>query len=93
MPTDTVLTAASIVAGLLTRPQLAADLDCSDRTIIRYENAGLPVIRLGMLRFYNPAAVRAWLMTHERRHTTPRRGQPPAQHRGVVDRHVAAGGA
>ncbi len=67
---------ANITAGLLIRPQIASDLDCSERTIIRREHAGMPVIRVGMLRLYNPAAVREWLLTHERRHDMPRRGRP-----------------
>jgi hypothetical protein len=69
-------TAASITAGLLNRPQIAAEFRCSERTIIRREHAGMPVIRLGMLRLYNPASCRAWLMTHEHRHDAPKRGRP-----------------
>ncbi len=60
--------AASITAGLFTRSQLAINLDCSERTILRREHAGMPVIRLGMMRLYNPVAVREWLLTHEHRH-------------------------
>jgi hypothetical protein len=44
---------ASIIAGLLNRAQIAAEFDCSERTILRFEQAGLPVIRLGMLRLYD----------------------------------------
>jgi hypothetical protein len=69
-------TAASITAGLLTRTQIAAEFRCSERTIIRREQAGMPVIRLGMLRLYNPASCRTWLMTHEHRHDAPKRGRP-----------------
>ncbi len=68
---------ASVTAGLLTREQIAAEFRCSERTIIRREHAGLPVIRLGhAVRLYDPATVRAWLMTHEHRHETPKRGRP-----------------
>jgi hypothetical protein len=70
---------ASITAGFATRPQLAADLHCSERTIIRREHQGMPVIKLGMLRLYNPQAVREWLMTHERRHDVPKRGRPTSK--------------
>jgi hypothetical protein len=28
----------------------------------------MPVIRLRMLRFYNPVAVRCWILTRERQH-------------------------
>jgi hypothetical protein len=72
-------TAASIMAGLLTRSQAAADLGCSERTLIRRERAGMPVIKLGMLRLYNPDTVRAWLLTHEQRHDVPRRGRPTSR--------------
>jgi hypothetical protein len=67
---------ASITAGLRTRTDLAGDLNCSERTIIRHEHAGMPVIRLGMLRLYNPATVRAWLIARERRYEEPKRGRP-----------------
>ncbi len=77
MQTDHVIAApASITAGLIDRKQLAAELRCSDRTVIRRERAGMPFIRLGMMRLYDPAAVRAWLLTHEHRHETPKRGRP-----------------
>lgn len=69
-------TVSSITAGLATREQLAIDLRCSERTIIRREHQGMPVIKLGSLRLYNPEAVRAWIMTHERRHDVPKRGRP-----------------
>ena len=69
-------TVASITAGFATREQLARDLHCSERTIIRREHQGMPVIKLGSLRLYNPEAVRAWIMTHERRHDVPKRGRP-----------------
>jgi hypothetical protein len=71
--------AASVMAGLLTRSGLASELDCSDRTIIRYEHAGMPVIRVGIMRLYNPLAVRDWLMSHERRRDIPKRGRPSAK--------------
>jgi hypothetical protein len=76
MEAKTDLTAASITAGLATRQQLAAELHCSERTIIRREHQGMPVIRLGTLRLYNPEAVRAWIMAHEHRRDAPKRGRP-----------------
>ena len=69
-------TVASITAGLLTRDQLATQLGRSERTVIRWEHAGLPVIKLGMTRLYYPAKAREWLLAHERRHDVPRRGRP-----------------
>jgi phage terminase Nu1 subunit (DNA packaging protein) len=67
---------ASIIAGYPTRKKIAADLNCSERTIIRLEHQGMPVIKLGNLRLYNPEAVRAWIMAHERRHDVPKRSRP-----------------
>ncbi len=69
-------TVLSITAGLLTREEIAAALSCSERTVIRREHAGMPVIKLGMLRLYSPENCRAWLMTHEHRHDAPKRGRP-----------------
>lgn len=68
--------AASITAGLIDRKQLAAEWRCGERTIIRRERAGMPFIKLGMLRLYDPAKVRAWVLTHESRHDAPKRGRP-----------------
>jgi len=67
--------------GLIDRAQLAGpdQLDCSERTIIRYERAGMPFISLGMKRFYDPVRVRAWLLSHEHRQDAPRRGRPPGR--------------
>jgi phage terminase Nu1 subunit (DNA packaging protein) len=66
----------SVIAGLITRGQLAAQLGRSERTVIRWEHAGLPVIKLGATRLYDPVKARAWLLTHERRHDMPKRGRP-----------------
>lgn len=68
---------SDVLAGLLDRERLGKQLgNVSDRTIIRYERAGMPFIAVGMLRLYDPAKVREWLMTHERRHDAPKRGRP-----------------
>ena len=69
-------TVVSVTAGLLNRADLAQQLGRSERTVIRWEHAGLPVIKLGMTRLYDPAKAREWLLTHERRHDVPRRGRP-----------------
>lgn len=65
-----------VLAGLLTRVQLAEQLNCSERTIIRYERAGMPFISFGMIRRYNPPSVREWMLSKERGHTEPKRGRP-----------------
>lgn len=68
--------ASDILAGLLTRQQLADQLHCGLRTVIRRERQGMPFIAIGMVRLYDPATVRAWLLSHERRHDAPKRGRP-----------------
>jgi hypothetical protein len=68
--------AEEVLAGLLTRAQLAEQLDCSERTIIRYERAGMPFIAFGMIRRYNPPSVREWMLSKERGHAVPKRGRP-----------------
>jgi len=50
-----------IMNDLMTRKTLALKLDCSPRTIIRYEKKGLPVIRIGGLRRYDWAEVTKWI--------------------------------
>ncbi|GAN77674.1 hypothetical protein Asru_0414_01 [Acidisphaera rubrifaciens HS-AP3] len=67
---------SGLLSGLLTRAQLAAELRCSERTIIRHERAGMPCIRLGIMRLYDAAKVREWVMSHEHRPQTPRVGRP-----------------
>ncbi len=69
-------TVQSVFAGLLTRAQLAADMGKTERTIIRYERAGMPFIAVGMIRLYDPAKVRAWILSHSHEHSTPKRGRP-----------------
>ncbi len=66
----------SVTAGLIDTSQLAADLRCSERTLKRRRQAGMPFIKLGALTLFDPLAVRAWIMSHERRHDAPRRGRP-----------------
>lgn len=68
--------AASITAGLIDRKQLAAEWHCGERTIIRRERSGMPFIKLGMLRLYDPAKVRAWVLDHEHCQSAPKRGRP-----------------
>ena len=67
---------ASVLEGLLTREQLAGQLNCSERTIIRYERAGMPFIAFGKTRLYDPPRVRDWVLSQERGHTAPKRGRP-----------------
>lgn len=68
--------ADTVLSGMVTRQQLADELRKSTRTIIRMERSGMPFIAVGMMRLYEPAKVRAWLVSHERCHNTPKRGRP-----------------
>ena len=55
----------SVTTGLMSRDQLAADLQCGVRTVMRLEVKGMPTIRVGNFRFYDPVKVREWFLTHE----------------------------
>lgn len=68
--------AAQILAGLVERKGLADTMGRSERTIIRWERLGMPFIKLGMMRLYDPAKVREWLLGLEQRPTAPKRGRP-----------------
>ena len=65
-----------VLAGLLSRERLAAELGCSPRTVIRREREGMPFVKIGALRLYEPARVREWLLSHEQRPAAPKRGRP-----------------
>lgn len=54
-----------IFDGLLTRKQLAGLLNVCDKTITRHEARGMPFIKAGGMRLYNPASVRTWLLSRE----------------------------
>ena len=68
--------AVNVFEGLLKRAVLAQQMQRSERTIIRYERAGMPFIAVGMARLYDPEKVRAWILGHERGHDAPKRGRP-----------------
>jgi hypothetical protein len=50
----------TITAGWLTLPDFAAQLGRSPRTIARYIDQGLPIIRVGRQVFVDPSAARLW---------------------------------
>jgi phage terminase Nu1 subunit (DNA packaging protein) len=52
----------SLLRDFLTRKQLAVELDVCVRTIERFEDRGLPVLRLGRRPLYDPEAVRKWIL-------------------------------
>jgi hypothetical protein len=70
-------TGPNVLFGLLTRQQICEQLGGkNERTIIRYEQAGMPVIVVKGMRLYDPAKVRDWLLSHERSHSAPKVGRP-----------------
>ena len=64
----------NLLAGYVDRSTLAEMLECSERTVARYEDLpdGLPSLTLGGRRLYRLAAVKAWIESRERR-PNPRR--------------------
>lgn len=62
--------------GLINRTELAQQMRCTDRTIIRYERAGMPFIAVGKFRLYKPEAVRNWVLSHQVQPSVRRRGRP-----------------
>jgi phage terminase Nu1 subunit (DNA packaging protein) len=64
-----------ILDGLDKRAQLAHALGVTQRTVIRYEQQGLPVIRRGRMRLYDRAKAAAWLRG-EMPQPEVRRGRP-----------------
>lgn len=67
---------AELLEGYLDRATLAAQLNVSERTLIRYEGErdGLPSLMLGGRRLYRLEAVRQWLQRRERTPNPSRRG-------------------
>jgi hypothetical protein len=76
--------AQNVLDGLLRRVEIAQQLDCNERTVIRYERQGMPFIAVGKMRLYHPVAVREWLISQTRRPSVPRRGRPTTRIGGRV---------
>jgi hypothetical protein len=83
-PDQTQNRTQNVLDGLLRRDEIAKQLDCVERTIIRYERMGMPFIAVGKLRLYDPTAVREWLLSQTRRPSVPRRGRPRTNTAGCV---------
>ena len=79
--TDTPRLITSAMEGFVSRAELASPkhLRCSERTIIRYERQGMPVIVLGHRRLYDPVRVRDWIAGLYRAPEPPKRGRPRKQ--------------
>ena len=65
-----------IFAGLLTREELEAETGWGWRTILRREQDGMPVVIVCRTKLYPADRIREWILSHERRHDTPKRGRP-----------------
>lgn len=66
-----------VTAGWADRSGIARELQVGERTVIRYEEQGMPVIRVGKKRWYDRDAVRAWLLSHQVNQREPNgRGRP-----------------
>jgi hypothetical protein len=67
----------SLFDGLLTGEELQADTGWGQRTILRREAAGLPVIKIGATKLYPAEKVRDWLLSRTRSQQGSRgRGRP-----------------
>ncbi len=51
-----------VTAGMLTGEEMCRDLRCGMPTLRKREKEGMPVMRVGVQRFYDPVAVKAWFM-------------------------------
>jgi hypothetical protein len=56
-----------LLKDLMTRKQLAAELDVCTKTVERFEERGLPTVRLGRRPLYDRAAVRQWILAQDGR--------------------------
>lgn len=64
-----------IAEDLVSRKEFARGFGCCERTVRRLELMGLPHIRIGARRLYEPVKVRQWMVDHE-----CRLGAPASQH-------------
>jgi phage terminase Nu1 subunit (DNA packaging protein) len=72
--TQAVSTDANVLAGCVTRKELAKQLDRTERTVGRLVKQGMPEVRLGPLGriiLYRVEAVREWLLSFEKRRGVP----------------------
>jgi ribosome-binding protein aMBF1 (putative translation factor) len=64
---------SEIMAGFLSRAELAAQLGKSERTLERWEEQkiGPPITKLGQTPYYKIDSVQEWLRTREQRNNVP----------------------
>jgi hypothetical protein len=65
-----------LLDGFLTDRQLEAETGWRQRTRLRREAEGLPVIVIGGTKLYPIDKVREWILSRVRQHQLPRRGRP-----------------
>lgn len=56
-----------LLGGLADRPRICKALGVSARTVRRCEIKGMPVVKIGLLRLYDPIAVRDWILSNTER--------------------------
>ena len=67
---------AALFDGIVDDGGLEQVMGWSTRTKERRISNGLPFLKIGRRRYFTMAAVRAWLLSHERIKTPRRRGRP-----------------
>ena len=67
--------ATNLLAGFITRSELADQLGITQRTVSNYENLpdGLPSVRIGKLKRYRVDSVAAWIAAREKSRNPRRR--------------------
>jgi hypothetical protein len=68
--------AATVLAGHLERALASKAVNRSQRTLIRWEKQGLPVVRCGNLRLYNIEKLRAFVLGEVVAPTPRKPGRP-----------------
>lgn len=58
---ESARTTALAAEGLVTRAQLATELDITEQSILLWEKDGLPVLKVGKQRLYDIKKVAGWI--------------------------------
>ena len=74
----------TILHGLLTLDEVAQEANCSLRTVQRWIERGLPVIKIGNLQRIRPESAREWFVSQERKPPPPTRRRSQNRRRGVA---------
>lgn len=79
-----VAPSSGLLDGLMRREALCQELDVTPRTIRRFEVRGMPFVKVGNLRLYDPMAVRVWILSHQERATYCGPARRPGRPRRVA---------